>query len=123
MAIEDYLEKDDIKLLIDIAFEGCSKGKVADSRAVFSNLLIANPELVAAKIGQAFSHIVVDEFSEADGILEEVLAKDNANDDARGFLVLSKSLQKNTDEVDRLMTTFVDKSSSGYQLALNLVNS
>ena len=119
---EEILEKSEIRMLINVAFAGCSKGCVTKSREIFSKILEVYPDISAAKVGLAFSHVVVDEFDRGDEILTSVLEADSSNDDARGFLVLSKFLQKNTDAVDSLMNEFVDTESSGYKLARSVID-
>ncbi len=119
----EILEKSEVRTLIDVAFAGCSRGLVTLSRQIFSKVLDVYPDIVAAKVGLAFSHIVVDDFAHGDELLNEVLENDSANDDARGFLVLSKFLQKDSDSVDSLMLEFVDKESSGYKLARSVIES
>jgi lipoprotein NlpI len=119
---EEIIEKSEIRMLINVAFAGCSRGYVSKAREIFSKLLEVYPDIAAAKVGLAFSYVVVDDFNRGDEILNSVLDADSSNDDARGFLVLSKFLQKNTDAVDTLMNEFVDKDSSGYKLAQSVID-
>ena len=56
------LEKEKISALIQIGFAGCAKGQIFQARRLFEGLLCADSELVGAKIGLAFSYIVVDDF-------------------------------------------------------------
>lgn len=120
---EAILDKNEVRSLINVAFAGCSRGLVSQSREIFSKLLEVYPDNVAAKVGLGFSHVVVDDFTRGDEILAGVLEADSSNDDARGFLVLSKFLQKDTDSVDSLMGQFVDTESSGYKMAQSVINS
>ena len=120
MLEQTYLEKDELQKLVDIAFAGCSKGRVPEARTVFSKILEAVPGYTPAKVGLAFTHVVVDDFPPADEMLTDLLGEDPDNDDARGFLVLSKFLQKDGDAVDALMGEFRDHDSAGYRLASSL---
>lgn len=115
------LDKDSVRLLLDVGFAACSRGVVAEARRIFDGILSAFPDNVSARVGQAFVLVVTDQFTGAEEILNEVLDQDPANDDARGFLALSKYLQKDTEALDEQMTRFADTSSSGYRLAASLL--
>lgn len=62
--------------LQDIGFSACHSGAVSEARRIFDGLLKLRPDNAAALVGKALSHIVVDEFPEAEEILwNQVLAK------------------------------------------------
>ena len=119
---EKFLNSRELQVLVDAAFAGCSRGLVANARKIFDTICEIYPDYVAASVGKAFSHIVVDDFSVAEEILGRLLEKDSSNDDARGFLALSKFLQKDQNALDEIMQQFADTSSNGYRLAQNLVS-
>ncbi|WP_274968633.1 tetratricopeptide repeat protein [Succinimonas amylolytica] len=120
MLEQNFLDKDELQKLFNIAFVGCSRGFVPEARTVFSKILEAVPDHRAARAGLAFTHIVVDDFAPADEILQGLLAEDPDDDDSRGFLVLSKFLQKDSDAVDVAMREFRSLDSAGYRLASSL---
>ncbi len=90
----EVLSKDKIRFLIRLAFSAISHGKVTYGKEILKHLLEADKSLVAAKIGLAFSYIVIDAFQDADDILESIIKEDSLNYEAIAFLALSKSLQK-----------------------------
>ena len=88
------LEKEKISALIQIGFAGCAKGQIFQARRLFEGLLCADSELVGAKIGLAFSYIVVDDFDKADQILDELLVSHSDDADVKAMKVFSLALQK-----------------------------
>ncbi len=115
------LDKDSVRLLLDVGFAACSRGVVAEAKRVFDGVLAAFPDNVSARVGRAFVLVVTDQFTGAEEILNDILEQDPGNDDARGFLALSKYLQKDSDALGEQMTRFADTTSSGYRLAASLL--
>ena len=64
-----------ISRLLDVANAACHGGNVVDARAMYAGVLALRPGFAPALMGKALSHIVVDDFDEAERLLkEEVLA-------------------------------------------------
>lgn len=113
----DTIEQEELSTMVQLAIVGCMKGKVKQSRDILNLILTAYPDNIAAKTCYAFSCIVVDEFAQADSMLEDIINADSENDDAKGFLVLSKKLQGNLDIANEVFETIKDSNSCGYKLA------
>ena len=119
------LEKEKISALIQIGFAGCAKGQIFQARRLFEGLLCADSELVGAKIGLAFSYIVVDDFDKADQILDELLVSHSDDADVKAMKVFSLSLQKKSEEAKKLASSVDASQQSAYNLcqdALNLLD-
>ena len=119
------LEKEKISALIQIGFAGCAKGQIFQARRLFEGLLCADSELVGAKIGLAFSYIVVDDFDKADQILDELLVSHSDDADVKTMKVFSLALQKKSEEAKKLASSVDASQQSAYNLcqdALNLLD-
>ncbi len=119
------LEKEKISALIQIGFAGCAKGQIFQARRLFEGLLCADSELVGAKIGLAFSYIVVDDFDKADQILDEFLVSHSDDADVKAMKVFSLALQKKSEEAKKLASSVDASQQSAYNLcqdALNLLD-
>lgn len=119
------LEKEKISALIQIGFAGCAKGQIFQARRLFEGLLCADSELVVAKIGLAFSYIVVDDFDKADQILDELLVSHSDDADVKAMKVFSLALQKKSEEAKKLASSVDASQQSAYNLcqdALNLLD-
>lgn len=119
------LEKEKISALIQIGFAGCAKGQIFQARRLFEGLLCADSELVGAKIGLAFSYIVVDDFDKADQILDELLVSHSDDADVKAMKVFSLALQKKSEEAKELASSVDASQQSAYNLcqdALNLLD-
>lgn len=119
------LEKEKISALIQIGFAGCAKGQLFQARRLFEGLLCADSELVGAKIGLAFSYIVVDDFDKADQILDELLVSHSDDADVKAMKVFSLALQKKSEEAKKLASSVDASQQSAYNLcqdALNLLD-
>ena len=119
------LEKEKISALIQIGFAGCAKGQIFQARRLFEGLLCADSELVGAKIGLAFSYIVVDYFDNADQILDELLVSHSDDADVKAMKVFSLALQKKSEEAKKLASSVDASQQSAYNLcqdALNLLD-
>ena len=77
----ELLEKQELTALVNIAFALCLKGKVFEGREILKHLKEAEPSLMAAKVGIAFSHITVNEFDKARELLDECLQEDPDDQD------------------------------------------
>ena len=119
------LEKEKISALIQIGFAGCAKVQIFQARLLFEGLLCADSELVGAKIGLAFSYIVVDDFDKADQILDELLVSHSDDADVKAMKVFSLALQKKSEEAKKLASSVDASQQSAYNLcqdALNLLD-
>ena len=119
------LEKEKISALIQIGFAGCAKGQIFQARRLFEGLLCADSELVGAKIGLAFSYIVVDDFDKADQILDELLVSHSDDADVKAMKVFYLALQKKSEEAKKLASSVDASQQSAYNLcqdALNLLD-
>ena len=64
-----------ISRLLDVANAACHGGNVVDARTMYAGVLALRPGFAPALMGKALSHIVVDDFDEAERLLkDEVLA-------------------------------------------------
>ena len=76
-----------ISRLLDVANAACHRGNVLDARTVYAGVLALRPGFAPALMGKALSHIVVDDFDEAERILkDEVLAAMPEDGDAQALL-------------------------------------
>ena len=106
------ITKEQLGSLISIGFVASAKGMVAQSRVIFNGILAAMPGQSGALTGLAFSHIVVDEFTKGDEILQEVIERDPSFYEASAVLVLSLMLQKKSDEARKIADTIPDNVTS-----------
>ena len=116
------LEKEKISALIQIGFAGCAKGQIFQARRLFEGLLCADSELVGAKIGLAFSYIVVDDFDKADQILDELLVSHSDDADVKAMKVFSLALQKKSEEAKKLASSVDASQQSAYNLCQDASN-
>ena len=76
-----------ISRLLDVANAACHGGNVVDARAMYAGVLALRPGFAPALMGKALSHIVVDDFDEAERLLkDEVLAAMPEDEDAQALL-------------------------------------
>ena len=59
-----------ISRLLDVANAACHGGNVVDARAMYAGVLALRPGFAPALMGKALSHIVVDDFDEAERLRE-----------------------------------------------------
>ena len=59
-----------ISRLLDVANAACHGGNVVDARAMYAGVLALRPGFAPALMGKALSHIVVDDFDEAERLLK-----------------------------------------------------
>ncbi len=114
----EFIDKSAISLFLNLGYAGCLKGKVGQARKLFEALLELKPDLRAAKAGLALSHIVVDDFAKGDEMLSSLMAEDPQDHDFVALLALSKALQKDADEVQRLCLQIPDDAKTASQLAM-----
>lgn len=112
----------DLQRLLDIANVGCHTGHVIQARTVYQGVLALKPGFVPARIGMAYSHLVLDEFDEAEGILKAILAANPADADAQALLGLVYTLARRPAEA----ATFLQPLTAGHdaraELAASLLN-
>ena len=88
-----------ISRLLDVANAACHRGNVLDA-----GVLALRPGFAPALMGKALSHIVVDDFDEAERILkDEVLATMPEDGDAQALLGLCYTLAKRQAEAEALL--------------------
>lgn len=88
-----------IQRLIDLANAACQKGFVDDARVMLDGVLALRPDCAPARIGLAFTHIVVDDFDGAVAILDDqVLARNPDDFDALALKGLAFMLAGRSDE-------------------------
>lgn len=93
-----------ISRLLDVANAACHRGNVLDARTVYAGVLALRPGFAPALMGKALSHIVVDDFDEAERILkDEVLAAMPEDGDAQALLGLCCTLAKRQAEAEALL--------------------
>ncbi len=111
------LSTEEKRLLVKLGFAACQKGKVKHARDLFEKLLEAEPDAVGAKVGLAFSHIVVNDFAKGDELLNEVMVKHPDDMEAAALRVLSFALQKKENEAREAAAKIPEKEGSAYSLA------
>lgn len=111
-----------ISRLLDVANAACHGGNVVDARAVYAGVLALRPRFAPALMGKAMSHIVVDDFDEAERILkDEVLAVMPEDEDARTLLGLCYTLAKRGDEAEAVLDPLAAGESPRAELASGLL--
>lgn len=116
------LTASDIQRLLDIANTGCHTGHVGQARTIYEGVLALRPDFAPARIGQAYSHLVIDEFGEAEAILAEVLAANPADADAQVLLGLVCTLAGRSAEAEAVLQPLTAESGSRAELAATLLN-
>ena len=90
-----------ISRLLDVANAACHGGNVVDARAIYAGVLALRPGFAPALMGKALSHIVVDDFDEAERLLkDEVLAAMPEDEDAQALLGLCYTLARRQGEAE-----------------------
>ena len=115
------LEESHIVRLMDIANAACHKGMVLDARTIFDSILVIKPGHVPALIGLALSHLVVNEFSKAESMLRDILAKHGDDADAQVMLGFCLKLMKRDEEATILLEPLKDNPGSAGNLARSLL--
>ena len=107
--------------LLDIANAGCHKGLIKEARTIYDGVLTLRPDHVPALIGRAISHIVLDDFSNAESQLRAVLADHPDDPDATGTLGLCLFLSGRKEEARDLLTPLVGSEGNAAALASALL--
>lgn len=116
------LSEMDIKRLLDVANAACHHGHAADARAIYAGVLAVRPDYAPALIGRALSHVVVDDFIEAERILtEEVLASAPDDIDAKVLLGFTYMLAQRKDEAEAILRPAAEGDCPAGDLARNLL--
>ena len=115
------LNDEQISRLLDIANAGCHKGLVGEARAIYEGVLALKPGHVPALIGQALSHIVIGEFSQAEDVLRDILRSDPKDDDAKAMLGLSLFLEDKKEEAREVLESIGDSDGKASALAASLL--
>lgn len=112
----------DISLLLDVANAACHKGHVADARSIYEGVLAVRPGFAPARLGQALSHAVVNEFAEAERIInEEVLAEAPEDTDAKALLGLTYFLAGRDEEAQDVLRPVAEGDTPAAYVARGLL--
>ncbi|MBP3730846.1 MAG: tetratricopeptide repeat protein [Mailhella sp.] len=111
------LTEEQIFRLMDIANAGCHKGMVTEARTIYDGILSLKPDHVPAMIGQAFSHMVIEEYAEAEEKLRGILADHPDDKDASAALGLCMLLAGRKDDARELLKTLKNTEGPAAQLA------
>lgn len=109
----------ELKTLINIGYFACLSGKVVQARQLFVALQEMEPQdaqLFALNLGEALSHMVVDDFTVCDDKLRALMASGDEEQEACAFLALSLALQKKGDEVQALVATIKPEHATAHAL-------
>ena len=115
----ELIEKTDLSRLIETDFVACMHGKILQARRIFENVLEFKDNLIPAKIGLAFTYLVVDDFLKGDELLGECPQDD---DDVKAMQVFSLVLQRQADRANARYDTIVDKQCPSAILAKNCLS-
>ena len=115
------LTQEQIIRLQDIAFAACHSGAVYEARLIFDGLLTLNPQNFPARLGKAFSHVVVDDFEDAETLLRACLADKKDDVDAEALLGLCLVLSGRQDEARGLLAGKNYPQTPSGQLARELL--
>ena len=107
--------------LLDIANAGCHKGLIKEARTIYDGVLTLRPGHVPALIGRALSHIVLDDFSNAESQLRAILADHTEDPDALGTLGLCLFLSGQKDEARDILTSLAGGEGNAAALASALL--
>ena len=112
-----------IRRLLDIANAACHKGNAADARTIYDGILALRPGFIPARIGMALSHIVVNEFDDAEALLKAVLEEHADDADAQAMLGLCYVLAGRSDEAEAVLTPVAEGQEPSAALAASLLES
>ena len=115
------LNDSQIARLLDIANAGCHKGLVTEARAVYEGILALRPGHTPARIGRALSHIVVDEFADAEAELRDILEQNAEDRDAAATLGLCLFLAGRKDEARNVLESLTGGEDTVADLASTLL--
>ena len=103
--------------LLEAGFFAAHTGKVFQARALFTGLLQARPGLVRARLGMAFSHLVANEFDQAEAGLNEILEASPENPEALALLGLCLTLSGRLEEAGQALGRIEDAAGPPFELA------
>ena len=115
------LEESQIVRLMDIANAGCHKGAVLEARTIYEAVLLLKPGHVPALIGQAMSHLVLNDFAKAEDMLRAVIAEHPDDADAKAMLGLCLSLAGRKEDAREVLEPLLDDTGSASALASSLL--
>ena len=111
-----------ISRLLDVANAACHTGNVADARVIYEGVLALKPAFAPALVGKALSHVVVDDFDEAERILkEEVLSVRPDDPEGLAVLGLSRLLARRYDEAVDVLAPLAGGEGLAAALAAGLL--
>ncbi|MBQ9275268.1 MAG: hypothetical protein IJ228_10670 [Succinivibrio sp.] len=111
--MEEIIQKEDLRLLVELGFAACMAGQISDARNIFQALRQYDASTEAVQLGLALTYLVTDEFEKGDEILNAL----SDGSDVLGFKVLSKALQRKTDEAKSLYESIADKDAVSAKMA------
>ena len=103
-----------ISRLLDVANAACHGGNVVDARAMYAGVLALRPGFAPALMGKALSHIVVDDFDEAERLLKE-------DEDAQALLGLCYTLARRQGEAEAVLAPLAAGEGPRAELAAGLL--
>ena len=115
------LSNEQITRLLDIAGAGCHKGMVLEARAIYDAVLTLREGFAPARIGKAVSHLVVDEFAEAEEQLRAVLNANPADADATAYLGMTLWLAGRRDEAADVFRPLAEGEGPAAALAAKML--
>mgnify|MGYP000704229201 CR=1 FL=1 len=102
-----------ISRLLDVANAACHGGNVVDARAMYAGVLALRPGFAPALMGKALSHIVVDDFDEAERLLKD--------EDAQALLGLCYTLARRQGEAEAVLAPLAAGEGTRAELAAGLL--
>jgi len=115
------LSDEQLHRLLDIANAGCMKGHILEARAIYEGVLADRPGHVPALLGQAVSHMVVDEFDAAEAQFKAVLDAHPDDRDAKALLGMCYTLAGKKGEAGDLLSALQDGQDTSARLAADLL--
>lgn len=114
----EILSLEQKRMLVQVGYAACLKGKVGQAMAIFDGLLEFDADYAPAKIGKALAFIVCDKFNDGEVILKKLVADGNSTikDEVYGMLCLSAALQNQQDIVDEYASNIDSGSEQGQKL-------
>ncbi|MCR5084573.1 MAG: hypothetical protein K6A65_03615 [Succinivibrionaceae bacterium] len=103
---------------ISTGFAACQAGDVYNARLIFEDLIAAKPDLLPAKIGEAFTYLVVDDFAKGDAKLA-VLPDDD--EDVVAMRIMSRCLQRDVEGAEQLFSQIEGSESPSRAMAAEFI--
>ncbi len=120
--MDEWISETQRQHLVEVGLAACHRGRVARARAIFEGLLAFDPAFRPARIGLAFSHLVVDGFDRAEDLLKNgVLAGHPDDDEARAMLALVYQLAGRPEEARALQLELAGRTGPAAELARALL--